>query len=270
MYVKLFSSIYQGTLRGNSNGLLVFTNLLAHADRDGVADIHPRAVSEETGLDVESVKVALLMLESPDDESRSPEEQGRRIIRIDEHRAWGWQIVNYAKYREIRNEEDRREQNREAQQRWRDKKKSAQSASVSHDKPLSAHAEAYTDPFNTSTTNVVLAPKSAILDCPHAEILQLWAEVMPDLPQHDPEMWPNSARAANLRSRWRSTAAAKHWESKDDGLAYFRKFFLWCRNSQFLMGKVNPKKDARAFELELAWLVNATNWTKVHEGKYHA
>lgn len=141
MYVKLFSSIYQGTLRGNSDGLLVFTNLLAHADRDGVADIHPRAIGEETGLPVERVRDALLMLESPDDESRSPAEQGRRIVRIDEHRAWGWQIVNYAKYREIRSEEDRREQNREAQKRWRDKHKSAASAGVSHGKPLSAHAE---------------------------------------------------------------------------------------------------------------------------------
>lgn len=267
MYVKLFSSIYQGTLRGNSDGLLVFTNLLAHADRDGVADIHPRAIGEETGLPIDRVKDALLMLESPDDESRSPEEQGRRIVRIDEHRAWGWQVVNYAKYREIRNDEDRREQNREAQKRWRDKHKSA---SVSHDKPRSAHAEAEVSGEGLiSTTNVVLVPKSTIPECPHTEILQLWAEVMPDLPQHDPTLWPNSSRSANLRSRWRTTAAAKGWKTKDEGMEYLRKLFLWCRNSPFLMGKVPAQKDRRTFELELSWLVNATNWTKVHEGKFH-
>ena len=39
MYAKLFTSIYQGTLRGNSHGLLVFTNLLAHADKMGQVEI---------------------------------------------------------------------------------------------------------------------------------------------------------------------------------------------------------------------------------------
>ena len=141
MYVKLFASIYQGTLRGNSHGLLVFTNLLAHADKEGVVDVHPRAISEEVGLPIDVVRATLEMLESPDDESRSPEEQGRRIIRTDEHRAWGWKVVNYAKYRAIRSEEDRREQNRIAQEKWRKKNKPA-SADSKPDKPPSAQAEA--------------------------------------------------------------------------------------------------------------------------------
>lgn len=147
MYVKLFSSIYQGTLRGNSRGLLVFTNLLAHADREGFVDIHPRAISEECGLPVDEVRQALLMLEQPDPESRTSEFEGRRITRIDEHRAWGWQVVNYVKYREIRNEHDRREQNRAAQKRFRDKRKadSKRLADSKQSKPGSAHADADAD-----------------------------------------------------------------------------------------------------------------------------
>lgn len=144
MYAKLFTSIYQGTLRGNSHGLLVFTNLLAHADMEGRVDIHPRAIAEEVGLTVEEVKKALLVLESTDDESRSPEEQGRRIVRLDEHRAWGWIVVNYVKYRSIRNEDDRREQNRRSQAAWRAKQKDVALtvSEVSRDKPRSAHTEA--------------------------------------------------------------------------------------------------------------------------------
>ena len=134
MYAKLFTSIYQGTLRGNSHGLLVFTNLLAHADKTGFVDVHPRAIADEVGLDIAQVRSALIHLESPDDESRSPEREGRRIIRTDEHRDWGWQIVNYLKYRAIRNEEDRREQNRLAQETWRNKNKQSK-PSVSVDKP---------------------------------------------------------------------------------------------------------------------------------------
>jgi hypothetical protein len=144
LYAKLFTSIYQGTLRGNSHGLLVFTNLLAHADSTGAVDIHPRAISDEVGLSEHEVRTALSMLESPDPESRTPDMEGRRIVRLDAHRAWGWSIVNHAKYRAIKNEEDRREQNRLAQARWREKnKQSVSKANQASDE--SAHTEADTE-----------------------------------------------------------------------------------------------------------------------------
>jgi len=122
-------------LRGNAHGLLVFTNLLAHCDKHGEVDIHPRAIAEEVGLTVDQVRVAIGMLEQPDAESRSPELEGRRIVRLDEHRDWGWRVVNFLKYRAIRDEDDRREQNRLAQERWRNKNKPA-SAEGEMDKPI--------------------------------------------------------------------------------------------------------------------------------------
>lgn len=137
MYCKLFASLYQGTLRGRSNEILVFTNLLAHATKEGTVDKHFRAIAEETGLSIDEVKAAIIVLESPDEESRSPEAHGARLLRIDEHRVWGWQIVNYAKYRAIRSEDDRAEQNRLAQARWREKHKQSKppSAEGNTDKP---------------------------------------------------------------------------------------------------------------------------------------
>jgi hypothetical protein len=149
MYAKLFASLYQGTMRGQSDLLLVFTALLAHADKEGHVDIHPRAIAEAVGISVDRVRLALDALESPDPESRSPAEDGRRIIRIDEHRSWGWTITNYAKYHSIRNEEERREQNRQAQARWRqkaaDKQSKPASANVSQHKPMSAHIDVDVD-----------------------------------------------------------------------------------------------------------------------------
>jgi hypothetical protein len=139
MYAKLFASLYQGTLRGCSDEILVFTNLLAHADISGIVDKHWKAIAEETGLSRERVEAAILRLEAPDTESRSPENEGRRIIRMDEHRAWGWQIVNHGKYRAIRSEDDRREQNRLAQERWRNKNNKQSkppSAEGNTDKPI--------------------------------------------------------------------------------------------------------------------------------------
>ena len=151
MYVKLFSSLYQGTLRGRSDEILVFTNLLAYADQYGHVDKHFKAISDETGLPLDRVMAAITELEKPDPESRSPEMNGCRIIRLDEHRVWGWKIVNYGKYRSIRSEEDRREQNRLAQGRWREKRKQEVSkvSKVSHGKPQSAQAEAEADTEET-------------------------------------------------------------------------------------------------------------------------
>jgi len=139
MYGKLFSSLDHGTLRGQAHEILVFSNMIAHADKDGYVDKHWRAIAEECGLSIEEVKTACQNLEAPDAESRSKEADGARIVRVDDHRAWGWKITNYAKYRAIRSEEDRRCQNREAKRREREK--SAMSATVSQGSASSAQAE---------------------------------------------------------------------------------------------------------------------------------
>lgn len=139
MYCKLFASLYQGTLRGRSNEILVFTNLLAHTGKDGTVDKHFRAIAEETGLSMDDVKAAIEVLESPDEESRSAAENGARIVRMDEHRVWGWRVVNYGKYRAIRSEEDRAEQNRIAQAAWREREKEKRNNSK-QSKPPSAES----------------------------------------------------------------------------------------------------------------------------------
>ena len=197
MYAKLFTSIYQGTLRGNSHGLLVFTNMLAHADRHGIVDIHQRAIAEEVGLTRDQVQVAIDELEAPDPESRSPEEGGRRIIRTDEHRSWGWLVVNYAKYSAIRSAEDRRDQNRLAQEKWRAKQTASKqrkpaSATISHDQPEKAHIDVDVD-------------------------LKTKALVRPVGP-HDPDgfsefwkAWPNTARRVGRK------ACAAKWVRSDHG-----------------------------------------------------
>lgn len=161
MYVKLFASLYQGTLRGRSHAILVFTNLLANADQYGHVDKHWAAIAGEVGLTVDDVKIAVHELEAPDPESRTQAEEGRRIVPLDEHRAWGWRIVNYGKYREIRNAEDRREQNRVAQEKFRNKNNPL-SATVSQGKPQSAHAEAEAEAEAKGEVEVKAAKKQTL------------------------------------------------------------------------------------------------------------
>ena len=106
-------------------------------------------------------------------------------------------------------------------------------------------------------------------NCPHGDVLALWAEVLPAMPQHLPSQW-RGARADHLRARWRETAAEKRWQSPAEGLAYLRKLFAYCGQSPFLTGRAVQRDTAkRPFVMELEWLVTPGNWAKVIEGKYH-
>ncbi len=107
-------------------------------------------------------------------------------------------------------------------------------------------------------------------DCPHLEILALWREVLPAMPQHDPKKW-HKTRREHLQTRWRETAVEKGWRFKEQGLLYFRKLFAYVGQSRFLTGRVQSRDPNKpAFVIELEWLILPSNWAKVHEGKYHA
>jgi uncharacterized protein YdaU (DUF1376 family) len=103
--------------------------------------------------------------------------------------------------------------------------------------------------------------------CPHKEVIHLFHSQLPELPEV--RIW-NKTRESLLKARWRETAIRLDWKSTEDGLEYFRKLFTWIRQSNFLMGKINPKPGQRAFECELEWILRPQNWAKLIEGKYHA
>jgi hypothetical protein len=62
---------YQGSLRGRSHEILVFTNLLATCDRDGYVDRHFRAIAEDVGISEGEVRSAILNLEAPDPDKQN-------------------------------------------------------------------------------------------------------------------------------------------------------------------------------------------------------
>lgn len=119
LFAKVFSSLWEGSMIGKPDSQLVFVFLLAHANRDGFVDVTHKRIAVLTGLDEARVRAAVTELEQPDPDSRTPGHEGRRLLRIGEHRDWGWQIVNYTLYRGLRDEEQRREQAREGMRRLR-------------------------------------------------------------------------------------------------------------------------------------------------------
>jgi hypothetical protein len=112
MYGKVFTQIYDGTLVENWQALVTFQQLIVLADRSGVVDMTPTAIHRRTGIPLEIIETGLRILEAPDKGSRTPEMEGRRIVRIDGHRDWGWQLVNHKKYRDLVSQVEKQEADR--------------------------------------------------------------------------------------------------------------------------------------------------------------
>lgn len=113
MYGKIFESMYDGTLADNWEAMVTFQQLIVLATADGIVDMTPSAISRRTGIPKEIIQNGLEVLESPDECSRTSDMDGKRICRLDEHRDWGWFIVNHQKYRDISSSKEKRERDAE-------------------------------------------------------------------------------------------------------------------------------------------------------------
>jgi hypothetical protein len=113
MYGKIFEMIYDGTLSENWQALITFQQMIVLCDSDGNIDMTPSAISRRTGIPLEHIETGIEFLERVDPYSRTPDEDGRRIIRLDEHRNWGWKIVNHKFYRGLASREDKKAADRE-------------------------------------------------------------------------------------------------------------------------------------------------------------
>lgn len=151
MYAKIFTQMYDGTLctQGPWQALVTFQQLLVLADPDGNVDMTPEAISRRTTIPLDIIQAGLGRLIEPDLGSRTPTEEGRRIVLLSEHRTWGWRIVNYKHYRDMKREEDRRAYHREY---WHKRKAKTQQDSTHStesteevDKRQEAEEEKYKD-----------------------------------------------------------------------------------------------------------------------------
>jgi len=117
VYTKLYKSIFDGSLYGQFEAITTFMAMLALANYHGEVDASPERIAGSLGCKLDFVERGIKSLEAPDKRSRTPDEDGRRILRLKNEdgkdRPFGWLIVNYAKYRAIRNEEERRTYKRE-------------------------------------------------------------------------------------------------------------------------------------------------------------
>lgn len=99
-YTPVFDSVFTGTLSGKYPDTAAWLFLLALADKHGVVDMTPAYISLVTGMPESSLVECIGRFMEPDPYSRTTDEEGRRLVPIDDARPWGWKIVNHRKYRE--------------------------------------------------------------------------------------------------------------------------------------------------------------------------
>lgn len=105
----------------------------------------------------------------------------------------------------------------------------------------------------------VAKPPVSPPDCPHEEILKLYHQLLPELPEV--AKW-TPTRRAYLQARWRE-------DKRHQSLEWWEKFFNFVKESDFLCGKGRPKPGQKPFMADLEWLITQGNFVKVIERKYH-
>lgn len=147
-YTKLFSSIVHSSVWREPNHVrLVWVTMLALANRWGYVGASVPGLADASRVTLEECEDALRRFQEPDRHSRSQEHEGRRILAVDR----GWQLLNHEKFREARNSDERREQNRQAQARYRkkladSKQNKPESAPISQGKPIRSDQIRSSDP----------------------------------------------------------------------------------------------------------------------------
>ncbi len=124
MFGKHFASMYEGSMFGA--GAVVFAVMgyvIANQEPDRTVgsqvELNPKLLAAILGEPVKEVEKAIDFLCSPDKESRSKDEGGRRLVKMGQ---FAYRVVNGAKYLKILDREARREYQRVKQAEYRAKR----------------------------------------------------------------------------------------------------------------------------------------------------
>ena len=158
-YTKLFSSIVTSTIwTEDAKTCKVWVTMLAIANKHGEVQASIPGLAQIAGLPLDDTEAAIEKFLSPDKYSRTPDDQGRRIEKIE----GGWLLLNHAKYRAMASKDEEKASSAKRQSAFRDRQKrnasvtpSNGSVTVSNDAVTGnrdiAEAEAEAEAFKKKT-----------------------------------------------------------------------------------------------------------------------
>jgi len=102
MFVKLFGTIVSSSIWEEDFATrLVWITLLVTATKEGFVRTTEQALARTSNVPLKDTLVALEILQNPDETSGSPEDDGRRIEKVQ----GGYMVLNLPKYRSIKTAE---------------------------------------------------------------------------------------------------------------------------------------------------------------------
>ena len=104
--------------------------------------------------------------------------------------------------------------------------------------------------------------------CPHQAIIGLWSKHLPHLAQ--PRVW-EGVRQNHLRNRWIQASkpsgfSPQGYTTAEAGLLWWDSFFEHIANDTKLSSGFENK--GRLWKPDLEWVVNASNFAKIIDGRY--
>jgi hypothetical protein len=155
-YTKLAKSILTSTLwMEDDHTRIAWLTMLAMADKNGEVQASIPGLANVARIPVESARAAIVKFLSPDPDSRTKDDEGRRIQEI----KGGWLLINHAEYRQLASDEDRKAKAAERQQRMRDKlKRNTSHAPITPASHQIPQAEANPDPDPNASKVDLQAP----------------------------------------------------------------------------------------------------------------
>jgi len=213
---------------------VVWITFLAKADSKGMVSASCSGMQRASNVGQEEFELALKSLESPDPDSRSPENEGRRIGKVE----GGWLVFNYPKYRAFSYSGSKEAEKKRKQRQKRRGQKGTKKGHV---------------PFVPGHSASASASSLSSLNKDIEEIKRGWNEFavknnLATIAKID----PRSERGRHLAARM----AEKDWD--------FLKLLEAVSLSPFLLGK----KGKEPFFVTFDWLLWPGNYLRIMEGNY--
>jgi hypothetical protein len=149
-YTKLLGSITDSSVWFEDDQTLrVWIAMLAMADRDGYVWASVPGLAHRARVPEETTVAALLKFQQPDTKSRSRDFEGRRIEEVER----GWLLLNHGRFRDMRDEDEKRRRDRERKRAQRAAARDAAKGS-----PPAHHQPDPPNPFDGSPNETTCPP----------------------------------------------------------------------------------------------------------------
>jgi hypothetical protein len=273
MFVKLFTQILDSSIADDRRLRHFFTDFLLCADMRGFVIMTKSAISRRIGATLEEVEWGIAELQKPDPRSKTPDSQGARIEALD-GAGYGWHIINFEAYRDLKSADDMREKTKERVRRFREAKK-LQTGDVTQ-------CNASVTPCNAG--NTIQRKKQKQKQMQSEKQIEREEEERDDEADHV-GFWPELSKEespkkdiiAPIFEKWATMEGVPRITTITESrkkLAYARMkepFFRenWIagmeaiRQSPFLTGK-----NDRGWKADIDWFLRPDSLPKILEGKY--